>query len=65
MKQTPLLNLFGVTFRQIMLMWQSLLKYFNTLEERPIERLAFIVGSLLILWIIEGAIPLLPLKYKK
>ena len=46
-------------------MWQSLLKYFNTLEERPIERLAFIVGSMLILWIIEGAIPLLPLKYKK
>ena len=46
-------------------MWQSLLKYFNTLEERPIERLAFIVGSMLILWMIEGAIPLLPLKYKK
>lgn len=46
-------------------MWQSLLEHFNTLESRPIERLAFIVGSLLILWMIEGAIPLLPLKYKK
>ena len=29
------------------------------------ERLGFIVGSMLILWIIEGAIPLLPLRYKK
>lgn len=46
-------------------MWQSLLEYFSTLEGRPVERLAFIVGSLLILWIIEGAIPLLPLNYKK
>lgn len=46
-------------------MWQTLVEYFDTLEQRPLERLAFIVGSLLILWIIEGAIPLLPLKYKK
>ena len=46
-------------------MWDSLLNYFNTLEHRPVERLAFIVGSLLILWMIEGAIPLLPLRYKK
>lgn len=46
-------------------MWDSLLDYFNTLEQRPVERLAFIVGSLLILWMIEGAIPLLTLKYKK
>jgi len=46
-------------------MWQSLVEYFDTLEQRPLERLAFIVGSLLILWMIEGAIPLLPLKYKK
>lgn len=46
-------------------MWQSVVEYFDTLEQRPLERLAFIVGSLLILWIIEGAIPLLPLKYKK
>jgi sterol desaturase/sphingolipid hydroxylase (fatty acid hydroxylase superfamily) len=46
-------------------MWQSLLNYFSTLEERPIERLSFIVGGLVILWIIEGAIPLLPLRYKK
>lgn len=46
-------------------MLDRLLNYFNTLEERPVERLAFIVGSLLVLWILEGAIPLLQLKYKK
>lgn len=46
-------------------MWQKLLEHFNTLEQRPLERLAIIVGSLLILWIIEGAIPLLPMHYKK
>lgn len=46
-------------------MWDSLLEYFSNLEQHPVQRLAFIVGSLLILWIIEGAIPLLPLKYKK
>ena len=46
-------------------MWDSLLEYFSTLEQRPVQRLAFIVGSLLILWIIEGAIPLLSLQYKK
>jgi sterol desaturase/sphingolipid hydroxylase (fatty acid hydroxylase superfamily) len=46
-------------------MWKDLLDHFNTLEQRPFERLAIIVGSLVILWIIEGAIPLLPLRYKK
>lgn len=46
-------------------MWKRLLEYFNTLEERPVERMAFIVGTLVILWIIEGMIPLLPLRYKK
>ena len=46
-------------------MWKNLLDHFNTLEQRPVERFAFIVGSLLVLWIIEGAIPLLPLRYKK
>lgn len=46
-------------------MWHSIINHFETLEQRPIERLAIIVGSLVILWVIEGAIPLLPLKYKK
>lgn len=46
-------------------MWQPFLDHFSTLEQRPLERLSIIVGSLLILWFIEGAIPLLPLRYKK
>lgn len=43
----------------------ALLNYFNTLEQRPAERLAFIIGSLLVLWFIEGVIPFLPMRYKK
>jgi len=46
-------------------MWDRIIQYFSTLESRPIERTAFLVGGLLIFWIIEGAIPLLPLAYKK
>jgi sterol desaturase/sphingolipid hydroxylase (fatty acid hydroxylase superfamily) len=46
-------------------MWEDLLQHFSTLEKRPLERMAFIVGGLLIFWIIEGAIPLLPMRYKK
>jgi sterol desaturase/sphingolipid hydroxylase (fatty acid hydroxylase superfamily) len=46
-------------------MLNKIITYFSTLEQRPLERMAFIIGSLLILWIIEGAIPLLTLKYKK
>jgi sterol desaturase/sphingolipid hydroxylase (fatty acid hydroxylase superfamily) len=46
-------------------MWDTILQYFSTLEQRPIERMGFLVGGLLLFWIIEGAIPLMPLKYKK
>ncbi len=46
-------------------MWDSLLHYFETLEHRPIERAIFLVGGMLALWIIEGAIPLLSMRYKK
>jgi sterol desaturase/sphingolipid hydroxylase (fatty acid hydroxylase superfamily) len=46
-------------------MWDRIIEYFSTLEHRPFERMAFLVGGLLIFWIIEGAIPLLPLTYKK
>ena len=46
-------------------MWSNLLNYFQTLEQRPLERMAILVGGLLFFWIIEGAIPLLPLRYKK
>ncbi len=46
-------------------MWNRLINYFSTLEHHPLERMAFLVGGLLIFWIIEGAIPLLPMTYKK
>lgn len=46
-------------------MWKSVVDHFDTLEQRPLERMAFIVGGLLIFWILEGAIPLLPMRYKK
>lgn len=46
-------------------MWQDIIQHFDTLEQRPLERLAFIVGGLLIFWILEGSIPLLPMRYKK
>ncbi|MBI1341685.1 MAG: sterol desaturase family protein [Terrimonas sp.] len=46
-------------------MWDNLINYFSTLEQRPLERMAFLVGGMLIFWILEGAIPLLPMHYKK
>lgn len=46
-------------------MWDSIIEYFQTLEQRPAERMAFLVGGLLLFWIIEGSIPLLSLNYKK
>lgn len=46
-------------------MWDTIIGYFSTLEKRPLERMAILVGGLLIFWIIEGAIPLLPMRYKK
>jgi len=46
-------------------MWNEILEHFKTLEQRPLERMAILVGGLLLFWIIEGAIPLFTLKYKK
>src|SRR5258706_2029651 len=46
-------------------MWQKIIEHFQTLEHRPLERMAILVGGLLIFWIIEGAIPLLPMHYRK
>src|SRR5258706_3167223 len=45
-------------------MWKQVIEHFQTLEERPLERTSFLVGGLLLFWIIEGAIPLLPMRYK-
>ncbi|MFD2919780.1 sterol desaturase family protein [Terrimonas rubra] len=46
-------------------MWDNIINYFSTLEQHPLQRMAILVGGLLLFWIIEGAIPLLPLRYKK
>mgnify|MGYP001381086798 CR=1 FL=1 len=46
-------------------MWDNIITHFSTLEERPLERMAILVGGLLLFWIIEGAIPLIPMAYKK
>jgi sterol desaturase/sphingolipid hydroxylase (fatty acid hydroxylase superfamily) len=46
-------------------MWQQITDHFQTLEQRPLERMIFIVSGMLLLWMIEGAIPLLTLKYKQ
>jgi sterol desaturase/sphingolipid hydroxylase (fatty acid hydroxylase superfamily) len=46
-------------------MFQNIINYFQTLEHRPLERLAFLVSGMLLLWLIEGAIPLLSLSYRK
>jgi sterol desaturase/sphingolipid hydroxylase (fatty acid hydroxylase superfamily) len=46
-------------------MIEYIIQYFQTLEHHPLQRMMFLVGGLLFFWIIEGAIPLLPLTYKK
>ena len=46
-------------------MWEKIITHFQTLEQRPFERMAILVGGLLFFWIIEGAIPLLHLRFKK
>ena len=46
-------------------MWDKIIDHFSTLEHRPFERMSLLVAGLLIFWIIEGAIPLLPMSYKK
>lgn len=46
-------------------MFHQLINFFQSLEHYPVLRLAMLVAGLLFFWIIEGAIPLLPLHYKK
>ncbi|MBO9620862.1 MAG: sterol desaturase family protein [Niabella sp.] len=43
----------------------GIITYFSTLEQRPLERMALLVGGLMFFWIIEGAIPLFHLRYRK
>lgn len=46
-------------------MWDNIITYFSGLEERPLERMAFLVGGMLFFWILEGSIPLLTLRFRK
>jgi sterol desaturase/sphingolipid hydroxylase (fatty acid hydroxylase superfamily) len=46
-------------------MWQTLIDHFQTLEQRPVERMLLLMGGMLLLWMLEGAIPLLSMEYKK
>jgi len=46
-------------------MIENIIQHFQTLDQHPIERMALLVGGLLFFWILEGAIPLLPMSYKK
>ena len=42
-----------------------MITWFDGLAKHPAERMAILVGGLLLFWILEGAIPLLSLTYKK
>ena len=44
--------------------WSSVIHYFQDLEQRPLERMAILVGGLLFFWILEGAIPVFSLQYR-
>ena len=46
-------------------MFEQVITYFQTLEQHPLQRLALLTGGMLVFWMLEGSIPLLPLKYKK
>lgn len=46
-------------------MWQQIIEHFQTLENRPVERMIILVAGMLLLWMIEGAIPLIAMQYKK
>jgi len=46
-------------------MFQPVINYFQTLEQHPVQRLAFLVGGLLLFWIIEGTFRLFNLLTKR
>ena len=43
----------------------TIITFFSSLEKHPLLRFSFLIGGMLIFWIIEGAIPFLPMQYKK
>lgn len=46
-------------------MWQRIIDHFQTLDQHPVERMIILVAGMLLLWGLEGAIPLIALQYKK
>ncbi len=46
-------------------MWENIINHFQTLEQRPLERMAILVGGMLLFWILEGAIPFFHFGLKK
>lgn len=46
-------------------MLEAIVAYFSDLEQKPLHRLALLVGGLLFFWVLEGAIPLIKLNYRK
>ncbi|MBC7890390.1 MAG: sterol desaturase family protein [Ferruginibacter sp.] len=46
-------------------MFHQIIQYFQTLDQHPVQRMIILVGGLLFFWIIEGAVPLRGLVYKK
>jgi sterol desaturase/sphingolipid hydroxylase (fatty acid hydroxylase superfamily) len=46
-------------------MFQKIIDHFQSLDHRPAERMVLLISGLMIFWIIEGAIPLIPLTYRK
>ncbi len=43
----------------------AIIEYFTTLGQHPVQRLLLLVGGMLLLWLIEGAIPLMTLTYRR
>ena len=43
----------------------GIIGYFSELEKHPLQRGAFFVGSLVLLWAVESAIPLKEMAYKR
>ena len=46
-------------------MVENFIQFFDTLESRPLLRFFILISGMLFFWILEGAIPLIPLRYKK
>jgi sterol desaturase/sphingolipid hydroxylase (fatty acid hydroxylase superfamily) len=46
-------------------MLQHIIDYFQTLDKHPVQRMIILVAGMLLLWLLEGAIPLITLQYKK